>query len=1092
MQPSPPSTWSPAKDDIDYVFNTTVAEDDEKDIGLPDQSAKKTILENNEDDWNVASEGNRKRRLKNLANRFHNYDEDENERINARLLSNAAVSQSPDVLGRKHTSKVVDVDKELHSLGERRSRSPTKKSNRNDPSFMQSLKAQGFEETGSKSKLVYDFSNSPSASYRSTSPTKMTPTERPPSPYKHNPHQFICPPKSSPACTTPKSISSGEKTVKTPSYHSQSPVKTSTAYRSVSPTRMLDPKPNSPFTPHPLQFISPKKANSPVKSMISAPSITDLAPVDGPPKPQRVFTAQVVENTSPDIYDNGTSTTKTWKTEKSLNIGMNTQKVATSYASSSPPKADVPNKGSEDTNDQTDTASRRSISEKKTLFEGTHSPSKDSPDPAMLPMSQRKAMFERNRSVPKPIARFGESVTPAMLSKAHEKTPAANPCKVIPASEPAWKRKRDLSPQKFANTPLISSKRSPQKSEVDVDNEPKQIGIHQRFEKSRRLFENVANDWRETDIAKHSNESKKNDMEILMNRFKKQKELEKPDSREADVLRESEIKKAQSPEYPGINSLKKIKVSPPKPGQLYPDLNDIYTSDSASEMERPETAMSDESCAPSEAPSLGTAIKRAASSHKLSHMPSISENSTSDVESRHHMDSSVNSESVIEDGQIDDVLDEALDFSPQSSPRRMASRSESRRRLSTEQYDCSTPPKSARIENQHSPSPSSTASSKSWDYQITSNSHSHHDFKTPKIEPLRNSPIREKLPSVESEDGCATPASDLIHTVSFYRKQRTPNSTTTPHTKIIRKTIPSISEEDESENEREKDDIEVKIKNLESELDEQMQRRMQASKALELCESKNEFEGSYERVEFERLLLEAHHKYAAANSEMGRLKTEGARRMSASGRKQVLKKSSTKGAISISGISLPLKADFIRMISAMPEQDTIHYFLCLVKYRSQVIATQMLSTNEGISARKNKLLFTNLIKVNELEFDFQIYLEVYGLQTPRERLSHEKKYSIKKEKSMFNLTPLKKLKKQEFRHPGRQNPVNSFNIRKSKFGLVGYTTITIDTLTNKNYRLQKVPARSPLDDGLEMKLNVYSESRVSYIFINVRRLYYVS
>jgi actin-binding protein anillin len=314
--------------------------------------------------------------------------------------------------------------------------------------------------------------------------------------------------------------------------------------------------------------------------------------------------------------------------------------------------------------------------------------------------------------------------------------------------------------------------------------------------------------------------------------------------------------------------------------------------------------------------------------------------------------------------------------------------------------------------------------------------------------------------------------------VSFYRKQRTPNSTTTPHTKIIRNTITSISEEDESENEREKDDIEVKIKNLASELDEQMQRRMQASKALELCESKNEFEGSYERVEFERLLLEAHHKYAAANSEMGRLKTEGARRMSASGRKQVLKKSSTKGAISISGISIPLKADFIRMISAMPEQDTIHYFLCLVKYRSQVIATQMLSTNEGISARKNKLLFTNLIKVNELEFDFQIYLEVYGLQTPRERLSHEKKYSIKKEKSMFNLTPLKKLKKQEFRHPGRQNPVNSFNIRKSKFGLVGYTTITIDTLTNKNYRLQKVPARSPLDDGLEMKLNVYSESRV--------------
>jgi actin-binding protein anillin len=345
---------------------------------------------------------------------------------------------------------------------------------------------------------------------------------------------------------------------------------------------------------------------------------------------------------------------------------------------------------------------------------------------------------------------------------------------------------------------------------------------------------------------------------------------------------------------------------------------------------------------------------------------------------------------------------------------------------------------------------------------------------------MRNSPIREHLHSVENEDGGATPASDLIHTVSFYRKQRGPNVTVTPHAKIIRKVIPSISEEVEDENSTEKDDLEERIKKLQTEVEEQTQRRMQASKALEICASKNEFEGSYERVEFERLLLEAHHKYAAATTEMNRLKTEGARRMSASGRQEMMKKSSTKGAISISGISLPLKADFIRLMSSMPDQDTVHYFLCLVKYRSQVIATQMLSTLDGISARKNKLVFTNLINVNELDFDFQIYLEVYGLQTPRERLSHEAKYHIRKEKSMFNLTPLKKLKKQEFRTPGngRENPVNSLTIRKSKFGLVGYTTITIDTLKNRNYRLQKVPPRSPLDDGLEMKLNVYSESRV--------------
>merc|ERR1712018_493728 len=199
----------------------------------------------------------------------------------------------------------------------------------------------------------------------------------------------------------------------------------------------------------------------------------------------------------------------------------------------------------------------------------------------------------------------------------------------------------------------------------------------------------------------------------------------------------------------------------------------------------------------------------------------------------------------------------------------------------------------------------------------------------------------------------------------------------------------------------------------------------------------------------------------AASQEIKRLKDMVAQRQF----NLIRGKTNSKGSISISGITLPLKKDFVKLMNNPGHggDDYVHYFVCLVKYRSQVIATQMLSTLDGISARKNKLVFSNLINVNELDFDFQIYLEVYGLQTPRERLSHEAKYHIRKEKSLFNLTPLKKLKKQDLRHPGsgRENPVNSLNIRKSKFGLVGYTTITIDTLKSRNYRLQKVPTRSP-------------------------------
>ena len=50
----------------------------------------------------------------------------------------------------------------------------------------------------------------------------------------------------------------------------------------------------------------------------------------------------------------------------------------------------------------------------------------------------------------------------------------------------------------------------------------------------------------------------------------------------------------------------------------------------------------------------------------------------------------------------------------------------------------------------------------------------------------------------------------------------------------------------------------------------------QASKALNHCVSQGEFEGSTERVEGERLLLESTHKYNAATAEMKRLSTEGA------------------------------------------------------------------------------------------------------------------------------------------------------------------------------------------------------------------------
>ena len=115
-------------------------------------------------------------------------------------------------------------------------------------------------------------------------------------------------------------------------------------------------------------------------------------------------------------------------------------------------------------------------------------------------------------------------------------------------------------------------------------------------------------------------------------------------------------------------------------------------------------------------------------------------------------------------------------------------------------------------------------------------------------------------------------------------------------------------------------------------------------------------------------------------------------------------------------------------------------------------------------------------------FKIVLYFQVYGLQTPKEKLSHDAKYHIKpirKDKSLWNLggTPLKK-NKSKFPQISA-NPVNNLSIRKSKFGMVGYATITIETLKDKIFKLENVPQRSPLEGSLNMNLSVHSESNVT-------------
>ena len=219
-----------------------------------------------------------------------------------------------------------------------------------DDSLVSSLKAQGFAESESASKLVYDFEKRA----RSPSPAR-------------SPLRRVYTRDDLPAPEQERGRSAVKQTILS------SPSQSAVAPRATSPSK-----------PHPLQFVSASVA----------------AAAAGPPKPARTFDAAP---------------------------------PAKSWTDRAKPAAEPDNR--------CDTPSRKSLQQKRSMFENK-TPQPEQIDPALMSMNERKKLFEKNQSVPTPVARFGESVTPAMLAKGRPAVADMTPAE-------AWKRKREQSPVKL-------------------------------------------------------------------------------------------------------------------------------------------------------------------------------------------------------------------------------------------------------------------------------------------------------------------------------------------------------------------------------------------------------------------------------------------------------------------------------------------------------------------------------------------------------------------------------------------------------------------------------------------------------------------
>ncbi|XP_043277611.1 anillin isoform X2 [Venturia canescens] len=498
-----------------------------------------------------------------------------------------------------------------------------------------------------------------------------------------------------------------------------------------------------------------------------------------------------------------------------------------------------------------------------------------------------------------------------------------------------------------------------------------------------------------------------------------------------------------------LSDVKRIRVSPPKPGHLYPDLSSIETTETETETEytvgttEPETATCEEateteteaeycvenedddydSYEESEEPitSLERSILRAVNQQAMNKKRSIDPDP----------DSTVSDISVLD--EMDEYLDECL------------------ARQEAESEHGPTPPKL----NRAGKSPSSASTSFKYAHGSA--------YRSPiKVTPTR-SPRRGEQYVVDGES-CIP----LMHSVSFYRKQQSQ----TPKTPIRHVTRVNEMDSDRtsgtnSDERTESTLVQEKIKRLMDEVCKQQTIIGQASQALNLCHATVEFTGSREQVEGERLLLVATHRRQAALNEIQRLKVEGTLRPVVPGSSEVQE----SGSLTISALTLPLKRDYFRNV----DSDTCLHFVCLVRYLENIVVTPVVQAENGDACVR----FPSTLKLEDLFSDFKITIEVYSLETRAEVLPHEIKYHIHNNGNSGNhsgvskksggKTP-KKFLKQESRliMPSVQSPAGPGAVRTPAFAPAGYVIFSLKEVNRQQFTLNKVPKDLALEGKLQM------------------------
>ncbi|XP_059789596.1 anillin isoform X2 [Balaenoptera ricei] len=334
---------------------------------------------------------------------------------------------------------------------------------------------------------------------------------------------------------------------------------------------------------------------------------------------------------------------------------------------------------------------------------------------------------------------------------------------------------------------------------------------------------------------------------------------------------------------------------------------------------------------------------------------------------------------------------------------------------------------------------------------------------------------RTRVPRAESGDSMGSEDHDLPYSIDAYRSQRV-KETDRPSIKQV-----IVRKEDVTSKLNEKKNgfpcqvnIKQKMQELNNEINLQQTVIYQASQALNCCVDEEHGKGSLEEAEAERLLLIATEKRTLLIDELNKLKNEGPQRKNKAGPISQSEFVPSKGSITLSEIRLPLKADFVCSTVQKPDAANYYFLIILKAGAENMVATPLASTSNSLNG--DALTFTTTFTLRDVSNDFEINIEVYSLVQKKDPSGPDKKKKAYKSKA---ITPKRLLTSVTTKSTLHSSVMASLNaVRTSNFALVGSYTLSLSSVGNTKFALDKVPFLCPLEGHIYLKIKCQVNSSV--------------